>query len=79
MAYHYHRPVATGRPVAQGRKRFPRPYSYTVVKTVDQYEQLIVDPRASAWQVSRLVPAGLAAFFVLFLCFLGLALFLGMG
>ena len=79
MAYQYQRRVATGRPVAQGRKRFPRPCSYTVVKAVDQYEQLIVDPRTSAWQVSRLALAGLAAFFVLVLCVLGLALFLGMG
>jgi hypothetical protein len=84
MAYFYLRHFAPGRPVAQRRIRFPRPRPYTLVKAVDQYEQLVVDPRASAgansptWEVPALAAASLAVFFVLVLCFLGLIFFLGM-
>jgi hypothetical protein len=53
------------------------------VKTVDPYEQIIRDPRAAAeakirtWEVSALALVSLAGFFVLVLCSLGLALFVG--
>jgi hypothetical protein len=82
MAYFYLRHFAPGRPVAHRRIRLPRPRPYTVVKAVDQYEQLVVGPRASAgaktrrWEVSRLAVASLAVFFVLVLGFLGLTLLL---
>ena len=67
----------------KGRKHSPQPWSFTVLKTVDQYEQLITDPRAAAgaknrtWEVSPLALGSLACFFVLVLSFLGLALFVG--
>jgi len=83
MAYLFPRPFATGHPVAQGRKRSPRPRSFTVLKAVDPYEQMILDPRAAAgaknrtWEVSPLALVSLAGFFVLVLCSLGLALFVG--
>ena len=65
----------------KGRKHSPPPCSFTVLTTVDQYEQMIMDPRASAaaknrtWEVSPLALVSLAGFFVLVLGSLGLALF----
>ena len=67
----------------KGRKHSPQPWSFTVLKTVDQYEQMIMDPRAAAeaknrtWEVSPLALVSLAGFFVLVLGSLGLALFVG--
>jgi hypothetical protein len=83
MAYLFLRPFATGHPVAREWKYSSQPCSYTVLKTVDEYEQLIVDPRASAeekkrtCEVSPLALVSLAGFFVLLLCLLGLALCVG--
>ena len=77
---------ATSQPalrLPKGRKRSPPPRSFTVLKTVDQYEQMIRDPRADAeaknrtWEVSPLALVSLACSFVLVLCVLGLALFVG--
>jgi hypothetical protein len=82
MAYPL-RPFATGHPVGRGRKHSLWQCSFIVLKTVDQYEQLIVDPRASAraksrrWKVALLGLASLAGFAVLVLFLLGLALFAG--
>jgi hypothetical protein len=85
MACFFPRPFAPGRPAAQRRKRSPRPCPFTVLRTVDEYEQLVVAPRASAqaqnrtWAVSPLALVSLAVFFVLALGLLGLALFAGVG
>jgi hypothetical protein len=67
----------------KGRKHSPPPCSFTVLKTVDQYEQMIRDPRAAAeakdrtWEVSPLALVSLACSCVLVLCVLGLVLFVG--
>jgi hypothetical protein len=85
MAYFFPRRFAPGRPVARGRSHSPRPCPFTVLKTVDQYEQLVVAPRASAqaknrtWGAFPVALVSLAVFSVLVLGFLGLALFVGMG
>jgi hypothetical protein len=82
MAYLFPRLLAADQPVAAGRKH-STPLSFTVVKTVDQYEQLIVDPRVCppvrhrTWQVSPLALVSLVSFLVLVLCLLGLALYAG--
>jgi hypothetical protein len=85
MACFFPRPFAPGHPFARGRKPSPRPCPFTVLRTVDEYEQLVVAPRASAPAQSRtrgvspLALVSLAVFFVLVLGLLGLALFAGVG
>jgi hypothetical protein len=85
MAYFFPRPFAPGYPVARGRIPSPRRCPFTVLKTVDEYEQLVVAPRAPAqaqnrtWGVSPLALVSLAVFLVLALGLLGLALFVGVG
>jgi hypothetical protein len=43
MAHLFLRLFAPGNLVVRGRKGFPRLSSFTVLKTVDQYEALVVD------------------------------------
>ena len=79
MAHYYTRPAARGRVAFRGRTGFSRPRPI-VVKTVDQFEELIVDPRFAprpdsaprrgpAVAGAALAPLAL----VLILCFAGLA------
>ena len=85
MACFFPRPFAPGRPVGRGRKPSPRPCPFTVLRTVDEYEQLVVAPRASARAQSRargvspLALVSLAVVLVLALGLLGLALFVAVG
>jgi hypothetical protein len=40
------------------RSRFPRPYTWVTVKTVDRDEQLILDPRDSGFRRSKIWEGG---------------------
>jgi hypothetical protein len=60
----------SGRPIFRGRKRFSRHSTFRVLKTVDAYEQLIVDPRASSPRKNKLWEGGRRIGVVSFIIFL---------
>jgi hypothetical protein len=70
----------------QGRKPFPRPCAWIIVKTIDRDEQLMVDPRVSTLRKNKIWAGArrivLVSFVVLLallvLCFLGLIFFGGL-